>query len=126
MSLQNTPGIDNLGLIRGETFLARNYVIGDADSIIDLTGASVWAEVRSNAKPTSTVLIDLEPELSTTTYDGSTVDCVTLPEKSHELTVEWPIGEWHWSLLIELSTGERIVPVRGTFTVEWNPTQPTT
>jgi hypothetical protein len=108
----------NMGVTIGLTFgPVRFYLQDSAGGPVDLTGWSVWAEVRNSAD--GPVLIDLAP----TIVDAENGEVVI--SATDEVTGGWDPLSARWDLILEDPEGERTGPyVEGAFIAAKPITQP--
>lgn len=112
------PGNLSLTLWRGTTFGPVEITCKDSNGdVVDLTGWSVFAQVRATTG--SHVVLDLEPSIPLGT-DGKVTFGFT-----DEETIEIPHGEYVWDLVLEQPTGEKLGPIlAGSFVVKTAVTRP--
>lgn len=96
------PGVHNLLLYQGITFGPLIIQCRDAnDSPVDLTSYKISGQVRDFG---NNLKIDLAPTITNAGAGEITI------KHSDEQTKTFPLGEFNWDLVIELSTGERLGP----------------
>lgn len=88
----------------GSTFCEAFQIYGADDKLLDLTGWSVFAQVRSQA--TRPVVADLVPVI-TDSAEGEII-LITI---MHEQSALLPAGNYYWDLMLETPDGVRIGPV---------------
>lgn len=113
-----TPAQLNLSIYTGATFGPVELIAKDKNgAIVDLTGWSVWAEVRES--PSDTLVVDLAP-----TIVDATAGKIHLT-LTDEQTAVLSTGTYQWDLLMENPTGERLGPyIAGTVHINPRITQP--
>lgn len=113
-----TPATLNLSIRRGVTF---SLVINAKDATpaaVNLTGWSVYSEVRKS--PTASVALDFAPAITDPTAGEITIELTD--EETKALTIT---GKFRWDLLLETPGGVRLGPfLAGTVTISDDITQP--
>lgn len=112
------PTLVNLEIHKGATYGPLIIRLKDSQNLpVDLTGWSVWAEVRSDSA--AAVALDLAPTISDALTGEVTIS------KTDEQTAALTAGTYLWDLLAENDSGERLGPiVSGSVTIKNLITQP--
>jgi hypothetical protein len=97
------PARYNLSMTKGVTFGPVLFYLADEDEVaVDLTGWTVFAEVRASAN--GSVIFDLQPQITNPEEGEITI------EHTDEQTADLTPGLFRWDLILENPAGQRLGP----------------
>jgi len=115
-----TTTVVNLTLYRGITFASFIIQCFEDDALTipkDITGWTVWSEVRT--EPDATLVLNLNPFIST-----AATGIVTVPEVPDEQTIVLTDGKYKWDFTMQDPGGDRHGPfIKGSFIIKSKITQ---
>lgn len=103
----------NFSHIKGDTFDEVNFELKINDAIVNLTGATIRMQLRTNVN-------DVTPALSLTSVAnaGITINAPTLGQfKINQQIIDIAIGNYLYDIQITYSSGVVKTYIKGTFTI---------